>query len=205
MQPITLRNLAKHFDTTRAVDEVNLDIAAGELFFLLGPSGCGKTTLLRMLAGFVEPTSGSILFNEKDVTHLPPNKRNTGMVFQGYALWPHMTVRQNVAFGLDVRKLPKAEKQQRIDKVLRTVQMHPYADRKPNQLSGGQQQRVALARRWSCNPPCSCWMSRYPTSMPSCAATCGSRSGKSVKRQASPRCMSRTIRRKRCRWPIALP
>ncbi|MFW6058844.1 MAG: ABC transporter ATP-binding protein [Phycisphaeraceae bacterium] len=146
MQPITLRQLTKHFGATRAVDGVDLDIQPGELFFLLGPSGCGKTTLLRMLAGFTEPTAGSIHFGKQDVTHLPPNKRNTGMVFQGYALWPHMTVRQNVAFGLDVRKIPSVEKQKRVDQVLRTVQMHAYADRKPNQLSGGQQQRVALAR-----------------------------------------------------------
>jgi len=146
MQPITLRNLSKHFDATRAVDAIDLDVASGELFFLLGPSGCGKTTLLRMLAGFVDPTGGTIHFGEKDVTHLPPNKRNTGMVFQGYALWPHMSVRQNVAFGLDVRKVPASEKQQRVEQALRTVQMLPYADRKPNQLSGGQQQRVALAR-----------------------------------------------------------
>ena len=146
MEPIAIRSLAKHFDTTRAVDGVDLDVAAGELFFLLGPSGCGKTTLLRMLAGFIDPTAGTIRFGANDVTHLPTNKRNTGMVFQGYALWPHMSVRQNVAFGLDVRKVPRREKLARVDRVLKTVQMHAYADRKPNQLSGGQQQRVALAR-----------------------------------------------------------
>ena len=146
MEPVTLRNLSKHFDGTVAVDTVDLDVPGGELFFLLGPSGCGKTTLLRMLAGFTEPTSGTIHFGERDVTALPPNKRQTGMVFQGYALWPHMTVRQNVAFGLDVRKVPSAEKQARVERTLRTVQMLEYADRKPNQLSGGQQQRVALAR-----------------------------------------------------------
>lgn len=146
MTPITIRGLVKKFGSTTAVDGIDLDIPAGDLFFLLGPSGCGKTTLLRMLAGFTDPTAGVIQFGDRNVTHLPPNKRNTGMVFQGYALWPHMTVAQNVAFGLDVRKISADEKKKRVERALQTVQMHPYADRKPNQLSGGQQQRVALAR-----------------------------------------------------------
>ena len=129
-----------------AVDHVSLTIEPGELFFLLGPSGCGKTTLLRMIAGFIEPTSGKIAFNNKDVTNTPPNKRNTGMVFQSYALWPHMTVEQNVAFGLNIRKVPAGAKQRSVTEALEAVQMVEYAKRKPNQLSGGQQQRVALAR-----------------------------------------------------------
>lgn len=129
-----------------AVDRVSLTIEPGELFFLLGPSGCGKTTLLRMIAGFIEPSGGRILFQGKDVTHTPPNKRNTGMVFQSYALWPHMTVEQNVAFGLTVRKVPSAAKERSVAEALEAVQMTPYAKRKPTQLSGGQQQRVALAR-----------------------------------------------------------
>jgi iron(III) transport system ATP-binding protein len=136
---------------TTAVDHVSLRIEAGELFFLLGPSGCGKTTMLRMVAGFIEPTGGQILFDvgdgrTRDVTYLPPNKRNTGMVFQSYALWPHMTVAQNVGFGLGIRKVPAAEKERRVTEALRMVRMEQYATRKPNQLSGGQQQRVALAR-----------------------------------------------------------
>ena len=151
---IDIQALSKHYKpsaltggvTTKAVDKVSLTINAGELFFLLGPSGCGKTTLLRMIAGFIEPTSGAILFSGRNVAHLPPNKRNTGMVFQSYALWPHMTVAQNVAFGLGVRKVPKAERDERVDQALRAVRMQDYAKRKPNQLSGGQQQRVALAR-----------------------------------------------------------
>ena len=148
MKPIAIRELTKRFGRVTAVDDVDLDIQPGELFFLLGPSGCGKTTLLRMLAGFSDPSSGSIRFGEDDVTHLPANKRNCGMVFQGYALWPHMNVRKNVGFGLTVpsRQTTAAEREQRVDEVLGIVQMQPYADRKPNELSGGQQQRVALAR-----------------------------------------------------------
>ena len=150
---ITLEKLSKHYKAqvpgggvTKAVDEISLEIPTGHLFFLLGPSGCGKTTLLRMIAGFIEPTGGRILFNQRDVTGLAPNKRNTGMVFQSYALWPHMTVAQNVGFGLGVRKVGKEEKEQRVAEALKIVRMDPYAERKPNQLSGGQQQRVALAR-----------------------------------------------------------
>lgn len=147
---ITINNLVKVFgsgaNAATACDHLSLTIEPGELFFLLGPSGCGKTTLLRMIAGFIDPTSGRIDFDGKDVTHDAPNKRNTGMVFQSYALWPHMSVAQNVAFGLNVRKVPNPEKDQRVLDALAAVQMEQYAARKPNQLSGGQQQRVALAR-----------------------------------------------------------
>lgn len=150
--PIAIRDITKTYPAqgvvarNTAVDRVSLDIESGELYFLLGPSGCGKTTLLRMIAGFIEPTSGAILFGSRDVTFLSPNHRNTGMVFQSYALWPHMTVAANVAFGLSVRKTPAAETATRVAEALRAVRMEQYAERKPNQLSGGQQQRVALAR-----------------------------------------------------------
>ncbi len=150
--PVTLRGLSKHFGKTVAVDNVSLDIPAGCLFFLLGPSGCGKTTLLRMLAGFTDPTAGTIAFGDRDVTHTPPNRRNTGMCFQSYALWPHMTVEQNVAFGLNVRKIAGDEKTRRTNEALELVQMTPYANRRPNELSGGQQQRVALARAMVIRP-----------------------------------------------------
>ncbi|MEE2908432.1 MAG: ABC transporter ATP-binding protein [Planctomycetota bacterium] len=146
MTCISIEGISKRFGSTTAVDGVDLQIESGDLFFLLGPSGCGKTTLLRMLAGFIEPSGGRIRFNEKDVTTLPPNRRNTGMVFQSYALWPHMTVAENVAYGLRVRKVDGPTRKSRVASALDAVQMGPYAQRRPNQLSGGQQQRVALAR-----------------------------------------------------------
>lgn len=146
MTAISFTGLTKRYDKTLAVDSIDLQIDSGELFFLLGPSGCGKTTLLRMLAGFIEPTAGHIQFGKRDVTHDPPNKRNTGMVFQSYALWPHMSVAENVAYGLKIRKLPHADQQSKASEALELVQMGHLAQRRPNELSGGQQQRVALAR-----------------------------------------------------------
>ncbi|MSR29780.1 MAG: ABC transporter ATP-binding protein [Phycisphaerales bacterium] len=152
MTSLRLESVRKCFDETVAVDDVSLEVPSGSLQFLLGSSGCGKTTLLRMIAGFVAPTSGRIFFSGRDVTALPPEKRNAGMVFQNYALWPHMTVAQNVGFGLDVRKMPTAMKRTRIGESLELVRMSQYADRSPNQLSGGQQQRVALARAVAFRP-----------------------------------------------------
>lgn len=152
MTSLRLTNIRKAFDKTVAVADVSFEVPSGSLFFLLGPSGCGKTTILRMIAGFVEPTAGSIHFGERDVTSLPPEKRNAGMVFQNYALWPHMTVGQNVGFGLDVRSMPAQQKAKRIGESLELVRMSGLADRVPNQLSGGQQQRVALARAIAFRP-----------------------------------------------------
>ena len=146
MTAIHLKKLVKKYGETTAVDGIDLDIHAGELFFLLGPSGCGKTTLLRMLAGFIEPDFGIIFFGNKDVTMTPPNKRNTGMVFQSYALWPHMTVAENVSYGLKIRKVSSTQQRKQALAALAKVHMEGLADRKPNELSGGQQQRVALAR-----------------------------------------------------------
>lgn len=146
MISITIEHLVKKFGTQVALDGVSLKIEAGEIFFLLGPSGCGKTTLLRNIAGFYTPDAGRILFGSEDVTQVPPHRRNTGMMFQSYALWPHLTVAGNVAFGLEERRLPSAEIRQRVAEALTSVRMDAYADRKIAQLSGGQQQRVALAR-----------------------------------------------------------
>jgi iron(III) transport system ATP-binding protein len=143
---VQFESVTKVLGQAKAVDDLSLDIGAGELFFLLGPSGCGKTTALRLIAGFYSPDEGRILFNRKDQSRVPPHKRNTGMVFQNYALWPHMDVRSNVAYGLKMRNVSRADAEQRVQRALEIVQMHPYAERMPNQLSGGQQQRVALAR-----------------------------------------------------------
>src|SRR5256714_4164302 len=154
MTSVRLEKISKHFGSTVALRDINLEIAAGELFFLLGPSGCGKSTLLRLIAGLLEPTTGRIYFNDRDVTPLPTERRNAVMVFQSYALWPHMSVRENVRFGLAVRGEARAQQNLRVEEVLKLVQMDAYADRKPNQLSGGQQQRVALARALAVNPAC---------------------------------------------------
>jgi iron(III) transport system ATP-binding protein len=139
-------SITKILGQSRAVDNLTLEIGAGELFFLLGPSGCGKTTALRTVAGFYTPDEGRILFNGQDESRVPPHKRNTGMVFQNYALWPHMDVQSNVAYGLKMRRVPSADKQRRVRRALEIVHMQAYAERMPNQLSGGQQQRIALAR-----------------------------------------------------------
>jgi iron(III) transport system ATP-binding protein len=154
MTSVRLDDISKTFGSTVALSHINLQIEAGELFFLLGPSGCGKSTLLRLIAGLHEPSGGRIFFNDRDVTNLGTEKRNAVMCFQSYALWPHMTVRENVRFGLNVRRLPRAEQDERVDEVLDLVRMRDYADRKPNALSGGQQQRVALARALAVHPDC---------------------------------------------------
>jgi iron(III) transport system ATP-binding protein len=140
---IRIERLSKTYGDTHALNQVDLEIRSGELFFLLGPSGCGKTTLLRTIAGLQTPSSGRILFDGRDVTAVPTQKRNAVMCFQGYALWPHMTVRENIRFGLSVRRSPEDSQ---VDAALDVVKMRDLADRKPQELSGGQQQRVALAR-----------------------------------------------------------
>ncbi len=143
---IVLEGVTKLFGDFKAVDDVNLTIAKGEFFSLLGPSGCGKTTTLRMIAGFEEPTVGRILLEGEDVTYVPAAKRHVNMVFQAYALFPHMTVWENVAFGLKIKKVPRAELEQRVAEAMATVRLEGMEKRRPGQLSGGQQQRVALAR-----------------------------------------------------------
>ena len=146
MARLELEALSKHFGHTIAVRDVSLAVGDGEFVVLLGPSGCGKTTTLRMIAGFVTPTGGRVRLGGHDVTGLPPWKRNTGMVFQSYALFPHLTVAQNVAFGLQMRQVPKLDIAPRVAEALRLVRLQGLSERLPRQLSGGQQQRVALAR-----------------------------------------------------------
>ncbi len=139
---------------SRVLKDINLTIEAGEFFFLLGPSGCGKTTLLRTIAGLIEPTSGRIFFNDENITEKPVEKRDCAMVFQNYALWPHMTVYQNVEFGPQMKGIDSPARRKRAEENLDLVRMKDYGKRKPNQLSGGQQQRVALARALAAEPAC---------------------------------------------------
>jgi spermidine/putrescine transport system ATP-binding protein len=146
MSDVRLENLAKSFKETVAVDDISLTIKEGEFFSLLGPSGCGKTTTLRMIGGFEEPTSGRVFLGEADVTALPPYERNVNTVFQSYALFPHLSVFENVAYGLKRKKVDKNEMKQRVSEMLRLVDLEGFDNRRTNQLSGGQQQRVALAR-----------------------------------------------------------
>ena len=143
---LILKNISKRFESNVIVDDINLEIQSGELFFLLGPSGCGKTTILRMLAGFYEPDAGSIFFDERQMNGIPPHARNAALVFQNYAIWPHMSVFENVAYGLRVRKFSETRIRSKVFATLEKLQMHHLAERKPASLSGGQQQRVALAR-----------------------------------------------------------
>jgi ABC-type Fe3+/spermidine/putrescine transport system ATPase subunit len=149
--------MSRHYGSVRAVDDVSLDVAAGEFVSLLGPSGSGKTTLLMMLAGFDEPTSGRLIVGDQDLTRVPANKRNIGMVFQKYALFPHMSVAGNIAFPLRMRGMARADRETAVRRALEMVKLAGYEVRMPGQLSGGQQQRVALAS------PCNCLQSsRHP-------------------------------------------
>ncbi|MFZ4530785.1 MAG: ABC transporter ATP-binding protein [Alsobacter sp.] len=152
MARLELNGLCKSYGDHPVVSDVTLDVADGEFLVLLGPSGCGKTTTLRMVAGFVEPSGGSARIGGVDVTHLPPWRRNTGLVFQSYALFPHMSVAENVGFGLEMRRLDRAEIAARTAEALRLVRLEGFGDRLPRQMSGGQQQRVALARALAIRP-----------------------------------------------------
>ena len=149
---VQLEGLTKRYGGFEAVRGIDLDIPPGEFFCLLGPSGCGKTTTLRMIAGFERPSAGRILLDSRDVSGTPPNRRNVNTVFQSYALFSHLTVAENVAFGLRFTRTSKEETRSRVSQALSLVQMEAVRDRKPHQLSGGQQQRVALARALILNP-----------------------------------------------------
>jgi putative spermidine/putrescine transport system ATP-binding protein len=152
MAYIELLGIEKRYGAVQAVSDFNLSIEKGEMVALLGPSGCGKTTTLRMLAGFVPVSAGTLRLDGRDITSVPPYQRNIGMVFQGYALFPHMTVAKNVAFGLRMRRLPQTQIAPRVAEALGRVRLQPHSDRFPRELSGGQQQRVALARAMAINP-----------------------------------------------------
>jgi putative spermidine/putrescine transport system ATP-binding protein len=143
---VSFRNVSRHYGAVKAVDEVSFEIKDGEFFAMLGPSGSGKTTCLRLIAGFEQPTSGTVSIHGQDVTGIPPYDRDVNTVFQDYALFPHMTVLENVGYGLMIRKVPKTERRQRAEEMLAMVALSGFGGRKPSQLSGGQRQRVALAR-----------------------------------------------------------
>jgi putative spermidine/putrescine transport system ATP-binding protein len=149
---VRLEGITKRFGGTVAVDGLSLDVTPGEFVCLLGPSGCGKTTTMRIIAGFVEPDAGGVFINGQDVSHRHPNRRDIGMVYQSYALFPHMTVAENVAFGLRMRRIPRDRMTERVARILDLVGLASLGDRKPGQLSGGQQQRVALARAMVIEP-----------------------------------------------------
>lgn len=149
---LTLEGLVKNYGTFKAIDGLSLEVQHGEFVALLGPSGCGKTTTLQSIAGFVQPTQGRIVLDGRDITHVRPEDRGLGIVFQSYALFPHMSVRDNVAYGLRMRKYPKAQVNQAVDDALGMVRMEDFAHRYPNELSGGQQQRIALARCFAYRP-----------------------------------------------------
>ncbi len=153
MSFLSLENLSKLYGTNYAVEDLSIDVEKGEFVTLLGPSGCGKTTTLQMIAGFAEVSSGRITLDGRDITHAKPNDRGLGIVFQSYALFPHMTVHDNVSFGLEMRRMPKAERLDRVRAALSLVHLDAYADRYPRELSGGQRQRVALARALVIEPP----------------------------------------------------
>lgn len=149
---ISIKSVTKKFDNFQALEEISFDIKEGEFFTLLGPSGCGKTTLLRLLGGFEQTSTGSIKLFDEEIENLPANKRPINTVFQHYSLFPHLTIHENVQFGLKMQGMPKAERVKRADEMLSLVQLEKFADRKPSQLSGGQQQRVALARALAPKP-----------------------------------------------------
>ncbi len=152
MAQVRLVQIEKRYGDTVAVDHVSADIADGEFITLLGPSGCGKTTTLRMVAGLIEPTSGQIWFDDQMVNRVPTHKRNIGLAFQSHALFPHMSVAKNIAFGLQMKRMPKAQIDRRVEEMLDMIEMSGFGDRMPGQLSGGQQQRVALARMLATDP-----------------------------------------------------
>jgi iron(III) transport system ATP-binding protein len=154
MTAVRLEKISKHFGKTVALSSIDLEINSGELFFLLGPSGCGKSTLLRLIAGLHDPTSGRILFDGQNVTNQDTRKRNAVMVFQSYALWPHMTVRENVAFGLHVRKMPRRDQERRIEEVLKLVQLNSFATANQPNFQAASSSAFALARALAVKPDC---------------------------------------------------
>jgi putative spermidine/putrescine transport system ATP-binding protein len=198
---LELANLKKSFGQTQVVHDFNMKIEKGEFISFLGPSGCGKTTVLRMIAGFETPSAGSIQIGGKEQGNLKPNKRNIGMVFQAYALFPNMSVHDNVAFGLKIAGAQPAEIDSRVKEMLSLIKLDHLSDRYPYQLSGGQQQRVALARAPS-SRRCCCSTSRSRRLTPRSACRCARKSAPSSRSSASPPSLLPMTRKRRCRSPI---
>ncbi len=172
MSGLALNSITKKFGPFTAVDNVELSVPHGTFVCLLGPSGCGKTTLLRMIAGLDSPTNGAIVLDGKDITQVPTHKRDLGMVFQSLALFPHLTVGENIAYPLRIRGIGREEQVKRVDELLAMIHLSGYADRPVHKLSGGQRQRVAIARALAISPSCSCSTSHCRRSMPSCVRRC---------------------------------
>jgi putative spermidine/putrescine transport system ATP-binding protein len=198
--PVSLTRLNRHFGAVRALDGLTVDVAPGELVALLGPSGCGKTTALRILAGFETADSGTVTVDGKEISHVPASRRDMGMVFQSYSLFPNMSALDNVGFGLRLRKKSGAERKRRAGELLEMVGLAKQAGQYPHQLSGS-----SSGSRWPAHWPssrgCCCWTSRCPRWTPRCGCSCGSRSGRCSSGWAPLPCSSRTIRKRRCPCP----
>ena len=199
---VQLIDMHRSYGPVRALDGLSIDIAPGELVALLGPSGCGKTTALRALGGLDDLDAGQILVDGRDITHMPSNKRDMGIVFQAHRLFPNMTARDNVAYGLRLRGMNKDERNKRAGEMLELVGLATQSARYPHQMSGGQQQRVALARALAIEPRCCSSTNRSRPSTPRSGVSCVRRSGGSRSWSARRRCSSPTTRRRR--WPLAI-
>lgn len=202
---IIVRRANKHYGDFAALDNIDFEVPAGSLTALLGPSGSGKSTLLRAIAGLDHPDTGTITINGRDVTNVPPQHRGIGFVFQHYAAFKHLSVRDNVAFGLKIRKRPKAEIKEKVDNLLEVVGLAGFQNRYPNQLSGGQRQRMALARALAVDPRCCCSTSRSARSTRRCARICGRGCAGCTTKCTSRPCWSPTTRPRRSTWPTVSP
>ena len=201
---IQIKNVVKNFDDTVVLKGVSLDIYDNEFVTLLGPSGCGKTTLLRILGGFIDPSSGEVLFQNEDILKLPPYKRDINTVFQKYALFPHLNVYDNIAFGLKIKKEPKDVIDRKVRRMLKLVNLEDYGKRSITALSGGQQQRIAIARALVNEPPCFCLTNRWVHSISNCEKKCRSNSNVFSRKSALPSSLLRMTRKKPSRCQIKL-